>query len=202
LFLIFKKAAGNLNQLTDDELVKKIKSSGDQHAFASLFERYVHLLYGVCLKYLKNNEQSKDAVMEIFEVLMEKIPVTEINNFKGWIYTVAKNHCLMKLRKMGSSQKHLEEILKNLKEEIMESDVHLNLINEENMDFEAGHLNDVLAKLKKEQGDCIRMMYFENKSYKEIAEITGYSLKQVKSYIQNGKRNLKILIMNDNGKKE
>ena len=201
LFLIFKKTAGIFNQLTDDELVKQIRLSNDRNAIAELFERYAHLLYGVCLKYLKDNEQSRDAVMEVFEILMEKIPDTEINNFKGWIYTVTKNHCLMKLRKMSSSRIHHEEILQNLKEEIMESDVELNLINEDNVNSEAEHLNRAMNYLNKEQERCIRMMYLDNKSYKEIAEDTGYSLKQVKSYIQNGKRNLKNYITNSNGKK-
>ena len=202
LFLIYKKTAGMFSQLTDDELVEKIKLANDRHAIAELFERYVHLLYGVCLKYLKDNEQSRDAVMEVFEILMEKIPDTEINHFKGWIYTVTKNHCLMKLRKMSSSQRHHEEIYQNLKEEIMESDVELNLINEDEVNSGTGHLSRAMNYLNKEQEQCIRMMYLENKSYKEIAEDTGYSLKQVKSYIQNGKRNLKNYITNSNGKKE
>ena len=202
MFLIFKKTAGIFSQLTDDELVKKIKVSNDRNAIAELFERYVHLLYGVCLKYLKDNEQSRDAVMEVFEVLMEKIPDTEINNFKGWIYTVTKNHCLMKLRKMSSLKRHHEEIYQNLTEEIMESDAELNLINEDDGNSEAGHLNRAMNYLNKEQEQCIRMMYLENKSYREIAEDTGYSLKQVKSYIQNGKRNLKNYITNSNGRKK
>ena len=202
MFLIFKKAAGKFSQLTDDELVKKIRLSDDRHAIATLFERYAHLLYGVCLKYLKDNEQSRDAVMEVFEILMEKVPVTEISNFKAWIHTVTKNHCLMKLRRTSSMQRHHEEIFKNLKEEIMESDVELNLINEDSANSESGHLNRAINYLNKEQERCIRMMYLENRSYKEIAGITGYSLKQVKSYIQNGKRNLKNYITNSNGRKE
>ncbi|HJX71534.1 MAG TPA: sigma-70 family RNA polymerase sigma factor [Bacteroidales bacterium] len=201
MFLIFKKSAGSFGQLSDDELVGKIKLFNDRRAIAALFERYVHLLYGVCLKYLKDREQSKDAAMEIFEISMEKIPVTDISNFKGWIYTVTKNHCLMKLRKMSSSQRYHEEIIQNLKEEIMESDIPLNLIHENNLNPVADSLESAMTKLKKEQEECIRMMYLENKSYKEIAEMTGYSLKQVKSYIQNGKRNLKIIIMNSNDRK-
>lgn len=201
MFLKFNKAPDTSKHLTDDELIGKIKLVNDRNAVAILFERYAHLLYGVCLKYLKNNEQSKDAVMEVFEILMEKIPGTEISNFKGWIYTVTRNHCLMKLRRTSSSQRHHEEIFRNLNQEIMESDAQLNLIYEDNNDTNTDVLSRAMTKLKKEQEECIRMMYLENKSYKEIAEMTGYSLKQVKSYIQNGKRKLKILIMNSNDRK-
>ncbi|MBN2214265.1 MAG: sigma-70 family RNA polymerase sigma factor [Bacteroidales bacterium] len=188
-------------RLTDDELVKKIRLFNDRYAIEALFERYVHLIFGICLKYLKDTELSKDAVMEIFDTSLNKISGTEISNFKGWIYTVTKNHCLMKLRKNSSSRRHQEEIMQNLKEEIMESDIRLNLINEEDHNADTDYLSSAMTKLKKEQEECIRMMYLENKSYKEIADLTGYSLKQVKSYIQNGKRNLKILIMNSNGRK-
>lgn len=202
LFLLSNKTALKFSQFTDDELIEKIRVSDDRYAIAVLFERYVHLLYGVCLKYLKDNEQSRDAVMEVFEILMDKIPDTEISNFKGWIYTVTKNHCLMKLRKISSIQRHHEEIYQNLQEEIMESDVALNLINEDSINSESGNLNRAMTYLNKEQEKCIRMMYLENKSYKEIADMTGYTLKQVKSYIQNGKRNLKNYITNSNDRKK
>ncbi len=202
LFLIFNKTAGKFSRLTDDELVKNFRLSGDSYAIAELFERYAHLLYGVGLKYLKDKEQSRDAVMEVFEIMIDKIPDTEIGNFKGWIYTVMKNHCLMKLRKISSVQRHHEEIYQNSKEEFMESDADLNLINENNNNAEAGILNKAMNYLNKEQERCIRMMYLENKSYKQIAADTGYSLKQVKSYIQNGKRNLKNYITNSNGREK
>lgn len=202
MFLLFKKPADKYGNLSDDELVKRFSSSGDRHIIEELFNRYAHLLYGICLKYLKNTEQAKDAVMEIFGTLIEKLPVTGINYFKGWIYTVTKNHCLMKLRKDGSDRKHHDELVRNLSKEFMESDSFLNLNNEDAEIFRTENLKRMLNKLKKEQEECIRMMYLENKSYKEITQITGYSLNQVKSYIQNGKRNLKFLIMSNNGKQE
>ena len=202
MFLIFNKTAGKFSRLTDDELVKNFRLSGDRYAIAELFERYAHLLYGVGLKYLKDKEQSRDAVMEVFEIIIDKIPDTEIGNFKGWIYTVMKNHCLMKLRKISSMQRHHEEIYQNSKEEFMESDVELNLINEDSINSETENLTRAMTCLNKEQEQCIRMMYLESKSYKEISDMTGYTLKQVKSYIQNGKRNLKNYITNSNDRKK
>lgn len=202
LFLLFKKPADKYGSLSDDELLNRFRSPGDMPVIEELFNRYAHLLYGVCIKYLKDTEEAKDAVMEIFGILIEKIPVTSINYFKGWVYTVTKNHCLMKLRKDGSERKHHDELVQNLNEEFMESDTFMNLYNEDTTVFQAENLNTMLNKLNREQEKCLRMMYLENRSYKEITRITGYSLNQVKSYIQNGKRNLKILIMNNNGKQE
>lgn len=202
MFLLFKKPADKYGSLSDDELLNRFRSPGDMPVIEELFNRYAHLLYGVCIKYLKDTEEAKDAVMEIFGILIEKIPVTSINYFKGWVYTVTKNHCLMKLRKDGSERKHHDELVQNLNEEFMESDTFMNLYNEDTTVFQAENLNTMLNKLNREQEKCLRMMYLENRSYKEITRITGYSLNQVKSYIQNGKRNLKILIMNNNGKQE
>lgn len=55
-------------------------------------------------------------------------------------------------------------------------------------------LEEAMQHLKKEQKTCIRMFYLQRKSYQSIAEETGFNLLQVKSYIQNGKRNLRLLL--------
>ena len=200
MFIKFNSSAKVYSRLDDEELLKKIVRENDHKAIEEIFNRYTHLLYGVCLKYLKDTEQSKDAVMEVFHAALEKVHSTEIKNFKAWIYTITKNHCLMQLRKTSSFNRLKNGILENFLSEIMESDIEMNLINEESESDSEENLNKALAQLKKEQEVCIRMMYLENKSYKEIAGITGYSLNEVKSFIQNGKRNLKILILNNNGK--
>ena len=200
MFIKFNSSAKVYSRLDDEELTEKIIIENDHKAIEEIFNRYTHLLYGVCLKYLKDTEQSKDAVMEVFQATLEKITSTEIKNFKAWIYTITKNHCLMQLRKTSSFNRLKKGILENFWSEIMESDIEMNLINEETESNQEDNLNQALTQLKKEQEVCIRMMYLENKSYKEIAGITGYTLNEVKSFIQNGKRNLKILIMNNNGK--
>lgn len=200
MFIKFNQSGKIYNRLSDEELVNKIALNEDSKAIEELFERYIHLLYGVCLKYLKDSDQSKDAVMEVFRTALEKIKTTEIISFKAWIYTVTKNYCLMELRKTGSLNKIKDRLYENFTQEIMESDTDLNLIDEDPELNREENLRLALKKLKKEQEICIRLMYLENKSYREIAGITGYKLNEVKSFIQNGKRNLKILIMSNNGK--
>ena len=201
MFIKFNRSAKLNHHYTDEELVGRIIKKNDQQAIEALFDRYTHLLYGICLKYLNDSEQSKDAVMEVFQHMLEKIHDTEIKNFKAWIYTVTKNHCLMQLRKAGALNKLKDGWAENFLAEIMESGSEMNLINEESEFQEEESLKLALTKLKKEQEVCIRLMYLENKSYKEITGITGFTMNEVKSYIQNGKRNLKILILNNNGKK-
>jgi RNA polymerase sigma factor (sigma-70 family) len=174
------------NDRPDKDLVTEFKMSGNMETLAVLFQRYMDLLYGVCLKYLKQPEASRDAVMHIFEELVEKLKKHEVDNFKSWVYTLAKNHCLMQLR----TPKNLKTT--EFKVDVMQSeeDVHLNgaLQREENLE----KMERCLQTLPAEQKITVELFYLQNKCYKEIAEITGLEWNKVRSYIQNGRRNLKI----------
>lgn len=174
------------NDVPDKELVNQFKASGDLNTLAMLYQRYMELLYGVCLKYLKHPEASRDAVMQIFEELVDKLRKHEVDNFKSWVYTLAKNHCLMQLR----TPKNLKTTEFKIDSMQSEEDVHLNgaLHREENLD----KLERCLQTLSAEQKITVELFYLQNKCYKEIAEITGLEWNKVRSYIQNGRRNLKI----------
>jgi RNA polymerase sigma factor (sigma-70 family) len=174
------------NDLPDKELAAIFKSSGDLEVLAVLFQRYMDLLHGVCLKYLKNPETAKDAVMQVFEELVVKLPKHELDNFKSWIYTMAKNHCLMQLR----TPKNLKTTEFKVEHMQSEEDLHLNgtLLKEENLQ----KLEHCLQTLPGEQKTCVELFYLQNKCYKEIAALTGIEWNKVRSYIQNGRRNLKI----------
>ncbi|MFM9910476.1 MAG: RNA polymerase sigma factor [Chitinophagaceae bacterium] len=177
--------------LSDKELVQLYKESRDLTVLAELYQRYMDLLYGVCLKYLKDPETSKDAVMHIFEELVGKLQKHEVDNFKSWLHTLAKNHCLMQLR----TPKNLKTT--EFKDEPMqfEEDVHLNgvLTREENLN----KLEECLQTLSAEQKITVELFYLQNKCYNEIAETTGIEWNKVRSFIQNGRRNLKICMEKD-----
>jgi RNA polymerase sigma-70 factor (ECF subfamily) len=174
------------NELPDKELVNLFRTSGNMDVLAVLFQRYMDLLYGVCLKYLKQPETAKDAVMQIFEELVAKLPRHEVENFKSWLYTLAKNHCLMQLR----TPKNLKTTEFNPDSMQLEEEVHLNGIQlkEENLQ----KLERCLETLSIEQKKAVELFYLQNKCYKEIAEATGIDWNKVRSFIQNGRRNLKI----------
>ncbi len=181
--------------LTDAQLIDIYVSEGNNDHFGELFERYTHLVFGVCMKYLKNEDDAQDAVMSIFEKLMADLKIQEIRDFKNWLYRVTKNHCLMALRKRGVKYRAENEIFRDKQQEFMEILNEGHHLYEE--DEEAGiliSLHNAMGTLKEEQRKCLEMMYIEKKSYDEIASLTTYSLKQVKSYIQNGKRNLKNML--------
>ena len=171
---------------TDSELVALYKQSGNLEVLAQLFQRYMDLLYGVCLKYLKEPEPAKDAVMAIFEELALKLRRHEVENFRGWLYTLAKNHCLMQLR----SAKNLHT--KELDPERMQltEDVHLNGMLEKESNLNG--LEKCMETLAVEQKKAIELFYLQDKCYKEISDITGTEWNKVRSLIQNGRRNLKI----------
>lgn len=150
-----------------------------------LYQRYMELVYGVCLKYFKEPEISKDSVMQIFEELVVKLKKHEVENFRGWLHQVAKNYCLMQLR----TPKNMKTV--EFKAEFVQSEenVHLNGVLEKEENFRI--MEYCLSVLAAEQRDAIRMFYLEGKCYNEIVEITGQEWNHVRSLIQNGRRNLK-----------
>ena len=171
--------------LTDAELVVQYKTTGDLQLLGELYQRYMDLVYGVCLKYFKDTEKAKDAVMQVFEELVIKLKKHEVENFKSWLYQVAKNHCLMQLR----TPKNLKTI--ELPASLMQSEenVHLNgvLEKEENLQ----RLEYCLTTLSDDQRKAVQLFYIEGKCYNEIVELMGQEWNQVRSFIQNGRRNLK-----------
>jgi len=176
----------------DEELLKRFREDGDIEILGRLYERYMHLVYGVCLKYLEDRDTAKDEVMNVFEKLVTAVPEQEINNFKTWLYVVTKNHCLMLLRSRKSEAAHRELMLDD-PTFFMEKETEMHpLENDEGIDMR--RLEECIEKLKDEQKQCIQLFYYEGFGYKEICQKLGLGEGKVKSYIQNGKRNLKICL--------
>lgn len=178
---------------TDEYLLQEYLRSGDYAVLGELYGRYMPLVYGVCLKYLKDREHAKDAVIDIFEKLALNLDKHEVRNFKSWLHVVTKNYCLMELRK-NSSKPKISLSDQNELLHFVENPVELHPIDEDLNGQTEQALNDCIEKLKTEQRRCIRLFYFENKSYREISLLLGLDEKRVKSFIQNGKRNLKICL--------
>lgn len=178
----------------------RYQSSDDLDILGTLYERYMHLVYGVCLKYFKERMAAQDGVTSIFEKLITELPKHEVANFKSWLYVLTKNFCLMQIRSQKTETKRLHDYQSDQKI-FVESEQEMHPIDEEEQ-----HLNkllqDCIEKLKGEQQQCIKLFYFESKSYKEISDTLTLEENKVKSFIQNGKRNLKICIEKNNGKEE
>lgn len=174
-----------MKDLSDIEIVKVFSSHRNQ-AIEEIYNRYSSLVYGVCLKYLGSRDESLDAVVEVFGIITEKIPSFEISNFSSWLYSVAKNHCLMKLRK----DKRTSEAMKNYfaESETIPED------NDEEQIVMNEKLEGAICLLSQEQKVCVELFYYQHKSYSEISELTGFTIKSVKSYLQNGKIKLKKIL--------
>lgn len=174
------------SSLPDEELVLLYQQKGDLKTLADLYQRYMELVYGVCLKYLKDEDAGKDAVIMIYEELVTKLKKYEVHNFKSWLYQLAKNHCLMKLR---SDKKFVKAdvdpaVMQN------ETELHLNGVMEKEEHFK--HLYFCLENLVPEQKQVVELFYLQGKCYNEISGTTGIEWNKVRSFIQNGRRNLKI----------
>lgn len=174
---------------SDQELLEQFYISHKNYWLGLLLQRYTLLLLGLCMKYLKNEEEAKDTVQQIFLKVITELHKYRVDYFKSWLYMVARNHCLMKLRdRQGRATLEIKDQLLPAEEDslrlqrILEKDKKLDLMNES------------LEELNEEQKRCLTLFYLEKKSYQQIADQMGFTLMQVKSHIQNGKRNLKLIL--------
>ncbi|MFM2339175.1 MAG: hypothetical protein RL115_2368 [Bacteroidota bacterium] len=175
--------------ITDQELLEKFYADHNNEWLGVLLQRYTLLLLGVCMKYLKNEEEAKDSVQQIFLKVIQELQKYKVAYFKSWLYMVAKNHCLMRLRdKPSKITTALTDSLSSTPDE--ETDKQTLLQNDHTLSLMAA----ALKELSNEQAQCVTLFYLNKKSYQQISNETGFSPLQVKSYIQNGKRNLKIII--------
>ncbi|HEV7329557.1 MAG TPA: sigma-70 family RNA polymerase sigma factor [Flavisolibacter sp.] len=179
--------ADRYQHITDNELLANFYADGNQEWIGILLQRYTLLLLGVCMKYLKDETEAKDCVQQIFLKVLTEVSKYKIDYFKSWLYMVAKNHCLMRLRDKDKATKELTEKTNPAHDDTDKQDL---LQNEQTYDL----LEEAIDELNQEQKICVTLFYLQKMSYQQIVQKTGYSMMQVKSYIQNGKRNLKILL--------
>ena len=176
----------------DVELLKQYQQEQNQRILAELYLRYADLVYGVCMKYLEDQEAAKDAVMNIYQELVEKAQNHTIDNFKSWLYVVAKNHCLMELRK----NKKMPVV--TFEGQIMQSEDFSHLENVMEKEQQLNKLEQCIESLSNEQKQTVKLFYLQNKCYNEITTVTGFDWNKVRSLVQNGRRNLKNC-MEENG---
>jgi RNA polymerase sigma factor (sigma-70 family) len=171
---------------SDEELVSSFKATGDLSVLGTLYQRYMDLVYGVCLKYLRIPENAQDSTIAIFEELIVKLKKHEVEHFRAWLYSLAKNHCLMRIRSEKKSVTVAFDV------ELMQSEENLHLNGELDREESFRKLDDCMEKLDPDQKTVIELFYLQGKCYKEVSEITGLEWNKVRSFIQNGRRNLKI----------
>ena len=189
----FIKNNSRIEEQDDASLISRYKASGSLEVLGTLYNRYMHLVFGVCLNYLKDEELSKDAVMNIFEELVVKLKIHEVQNFKSWLHVLARNHCLMALRKNSRNE------TVSLQDTFVENTEFVHLDVDDTKENKLTVMEKCMETLPEEQRISVDLFYLQEKCYKEVAEITGFDMLKVKSYIQNGKRNLKICIEKNSG---
>lgn len=184
----FIKNSAKINEQDDASLIAVYQKNGDLEILGQLYNKYMHLVFGVCFNYFKDEELSKDAVMQIFEELVVKLKMHQVQNFKSWLHVLSRNHCLMALRKSAKNPTVAME------DNFMENDNFVHLDIDDTKETQLTVMEKCMETLPEEQRKSVDLFYLQEKCYKEVADITGYDLLKVKSYIQNGKRNLKICI--------
>jgi len=191
---MFSLGKKEVNQTDDAELLLKYRQTGNLFFIGELYKRYAKQVLSACAFYFKDKDEAKDHVMQIFDKLISELKTKEVDYFKGWLSFVVRNYCISILRKQKTDQSRLTDYFEH--EYILQSEdleLKINTIND--AELSEVFLKESLKELKEGQRKCIELFYLQNKTYQQIQEITGYSSLKVKSYIQNGKRNLKLLII-------
>jgi RNA polymerase sigma-70 factor (ECF subfamily) len=181
-----------IEQYSDATLLDLYKKDKDTKWLGYLFERYSLLVFGVCMKYLKQVNDAKDATQQVFEKAFVEINKYEVTYFKSWIYSIAKNHCLMQLRGKGHQTVFMDTLPEEFGEEL--SPIELFDSKDDLLEKQIENLGEAIQHLNQEQKTCIELFYLQKLSYRDIEEKTGFNFQQVKSHIQNGKRNLRIFL--------
>jgi RNA polymerase sigma-70 factor (ECF subfamily) len=176
-------------EMTDRDLLQRFYQSRDNEWLGVLLQRYTLLLFGVCMKYLKNEEEARDCVQQVFVKTIDELHKYEVHHFKSWLYLVTKNLCLMKLRGQ-KGKKSVELAEKDLARAEESEDVNSYWEKEKLLEI----LQQGIEQLQPEQKQCVTLFYLEKRSYQEICSLTGFNNLQVKSHIQNGKRNLRLFV--------
>ncbi len=186
------KPIDNISLLSDSEILRLYRESLDTAYVGELYRRYSHLAFGVCLKYLKNKEDARDALLSVFEKLISDLGRYEINGFQHWLYAVSKHHCLNKLKEKGRFNSVEIEELKIQDELPNEHSGELTAAQEKELLLT--NLESAIHDLNKEQKTCVTMFYLEKMSYRQISEHTRMTMNEIKSHIQNGRRNLALVL--------
>ena len=183
-----------MKELSDNEFLAKVAETGDLGVYYVLFERYQHLVYGQCRRYFTDPADCSDMVMHIFEVSFRRIKPKEVKNFSSLIYSISNNECISELRKRKSYQKHIDHYghMQNEEKSFVENAGMIRLTSELTDEQQQMVLDASIENLKYDQKQCVKLFFLEGKSYKEISEQLNMTDKEVKSHLQNGKRNLKI----------
>lgn len=185
---MFLKLFRRKADFSDADYLSEYRRTGNLAELGELYERYMDMVFAVCFKYLRDEDDAKDAVMQVFEQLIEELKISEVRNFKSWLHSVTRNHCLMQLRSkrvlVGDEGLFEHEAYETFVVQAPETDATL--------ETQLSDLGDCLQTLAVEQRKSVELFYFQQLCYQQIADQTGFALTKVKSYLQNGKRNLKL----------
>lgn len=191
---MFSADKSKINAADDSVLLLQYRQTGDLVFIGELYKRYAKQILSACVYYFTDKDEAKDHVMQIFDKLIVELKSREVDNFKGWLSFVVRNYCISVIRKQKTDKKRLNDYQEH--EYTMQSEeTELALEKIKDAELNEKLLKESLNDLKEGQRKCIDLFYLQNKSYQQIESITGYSSLEVKSYIQNGKRNLKLLIL-------
>ncbi|MBR6629102.1 MAG: sigma-70 family RNA polymerase sigma factor [Bacteroidaceae bacterium] len=167
----------NLNQLTDDMLVA-LYSKGENKAFDELLSRYQSKLFNYIYFVVRNQEQAEDIFQETFVkaiVTIQQGRYTADGRFGAWLTRIAHNLVIDSFR-----QERNENTVSNDESEVdlfnnadlCDDNIEMQMINDQTL----ADVRRLVDALPDNQREVIYMRFYQDLSFKEIADITGVSI--------------------------
>jgi RNA polymerase sigma factor (sigma-70 family) len=183
---------------SETDLLRKYRQTGDLSILGKLYEPHMEMVFAIAMKYFRDEDDAKDTVMQIFEELITKLRQHEVENFRAWLGMVARNHCLMKIRSSRSalSGQFSDDNEEEFSAHFMEISNSQHLTDDFDIEENLTKLENCLQTLNAAQKQSVELFFMQEKTYQEVSQLTGFEINKVKSYLQNGKRNLKICMEN------
>ncbi len=166
---------------TDFELLDRFRRHGDRAAFERIVARHRPWLHRVCARLLRSDEAARDATQDVFARVLNRLDTFRGDNFPGWLKAIAVNCCLNTIdrdKRWAPLEAAGEAPAADLGPE-------LQLLRLE----EGVRARHLIARLPERQKIVFCLKYIDDCSYQEIERLTGFSNKEVKSFLQNARRN-------------
>lgn len=168
---------------SETELVTELLARRDGRIFEELYRRSRRKIFGVCFNLLGEAAAAEDACHDAYIRAWEKLDSLRGSDFTAWVRRIAANRCYDELRR-----RRPDELDENHPEPATDHRIDRSVIARQELD----RAIDVIASLEEHQRRVFLLRHIDHHSYEEISEATGFDAKQVKSYLQNARRNFHL----------
>ena len=177
-----------VNRRDESSLLLKYLKTNDLSYLLELYRPYMHLVYGLAFKYVKDPKQSQEIVYCIFKKLIKDIKRQEVRVFGNWLYNLSLDFC-KQWRDRGRTESDQIVALGGSTQTPVE---FYDDKDDDSFEEEISSMEDEVMRIKSQQEKCSQLFFKEQRCFQEIADITGWEVSEIKYHVKNAKRKTNI----------